>query len=79
MCCVWTFAERVKEQEKQMPTKKYMIKDERHYRADGMRFDLIFLSVALPFNFFMFWDKPLTALLVFVTMLFLRYVSPVGE
>ena len=32
MCCVWTFAERVTEQEKQMPTKKYMIKDERHYR-----------------------------------------------
>ena len=32
MCCVWTFAARVKEQEKQMPTKKYMIKDERHYR-----------------------------------------------
>tara|TARA_A100001015_G_C14371716_1_gene474500 strand:+ start:110 stop:325 length:216 start_codon:yes stop_codon:yes gene_type:complete len=27
-----TFAERVKEQEKQMPTKKYMIKEERHYR-----------------------------------------------
>ena len=32
MCYVWTFAERVTEQEKQMPTKKYMIKDERHYR-----------------------------------------------
>ena len=32
MCCVWTFAELVTEQEKQMPTKKYMIKEERHYR-----------------------------------------------
>ena len=32
MCYVWTSAERVKEQEKQMPTKKYMIKDEPHYR-----------------------------------------------
>ena len=32
MCYVWTFAERVKEQEKQMPTEKYMIKEERHYR-----------------------------------------------
>ena len=44
-----------------------------------MKFDLIFLAVALPFNFFVFWTNPLTALLVFVTMLFLRYVSPVGE
>jgi hypothetical protein len=28
LCCVWTFAERVTEQEKQMPTKKYMLKEE---------------------------------------------------
>ena len=28
MCYVWTFAERVTEQEKQMPTKKYMLKEE---------------------------------------------------
>ena len=61
LCCVWTFAERVKE------------------RAERMKFDLIFLAVALPFNFFVFWTNPLTALAVFVTMLFLRYVSPVGE
>jgi hypothetical protein len=32
LCCVWTFAELVTEQGKQMPTKKYMLKDERHYR-----------------------------------------------
>ena len=32
MCCVWTFAERVTEQEKQMPLEKYMIKDEPHCR-----------------------------------------------
>tara|TARA_R110002074_G_scaffold47963_2_gene122903 strand:- start:1425 stop:1559 length:135 start_codon:yes stop_codon:yes gene_type:complete len=44
-----------------------------------MKYDLIFLSVALPFNFFMFWATPLTALAVFATMLLLRYVSPVGE
>ena len=28
MCYVWTFADRVKEQEKQMPLEKYMIKEE---------------------------------------------------
>ena len=32
MCCVWTFAERVTEQEKQMPVDVYMLKDEPHYR-----------------------------------------------
>ena len=44
-----------------------------------VKFDLIFLGVALPFNFYFFWATPLTALAVFVTMLLLRYVSPVGE
>tara|TARA_B100000700_G_scaffold186322_1_gene205358 strand:- start:307 stop:441 length:135 start_codon:yes stop_codon:yes gene_type:complete len=44
-----------------------------------MKFDLIFLGVALPFNFYFFWAAPLTALAVFATMLLLRYVSPVGE
>ena len=28
MCCVWTFAELVTEQEKQMPLEEYMIKEE---------------------------------------------------
>ena len=32
MCYVWTFAERVTEQEKQMPLDKYILKDEPHYR-----------------------------------------------
>ena len=32
LCYVWTFAERVKEQEKLMPLEKYMIKDEPYYR-----------------------------------------------
>ena len=32
MCYVWTFAERVKEQEKRMPLEKYMIKEEPFYR-----------------------------------------------
>ena len=31
MCYVWTFAERVTEQEKQMPLEKYMIKEEPFY------------------------------------------------
>jgi len=31
LCCVWTFAERVTEQEKQMPLEKYMIKEEPFY------------------------------------------------
>ncbi len=31
MCCVWTFAELVTEQEKQMPLEKYQI-DESYYR-----------------------------------------------
>jgi hypothetical protein len=44
-----------------------------------MRYDLIFLAVALPFNFYFFWQIPLTAMAVFATMLLLRYVSPVGE
>jgi cytochrome c oxidase assembly factor CtaG len=44
-----------------------------------MKNDLIFLTVALPFNFFVFWTTPLTALIVFATMFLLRYVSPVGE
>ena len=44
-----------------------------------MKFDLIFLGITLPFNFYFFWHIPLTALAVFVTMLLLRYVSPVGE
>ena len=29
MCCVWTFAERVTEQEKQMPLEKYQIPERR--------------------------------------------------
>ena len=32
MCYVWTFAERVTEQEKLMPLEKYMIKEEPFYR-----------------------------------------------
>jgi len=44
-----------------------------------MKFDLIFLGVSLPFTFFFLWQIPLTALAVFVIMLFLRYVSPAGE
>ena len=32
MCYVWTFAERVTEQEKRMPLEKYMIKEETYYR-----------------------------------------------
>ena len=32
MCYVWTFAERVTEQEKLMPLEKYMIKEETYYR-----------------------------------------------
>ena len=44
-----------------------------------MKFDLIFLGITLPFNFYFFWQIPLTVMAVFVTMLLLRYVSPVGE
>ena len=31
LCYVWTFAERVTEQEKRMPLEKYMIKEEPFY------------------------------------------------
>lgn len=32
MCYVWTFVERVKEQEKLMPLEKYIIDNEGYYR-----------------------------------------------